>query len=246
MLTALLESRPHAVHPPARRRGGLVLSVVAHAAVVALAVTAAGRAELVAPPARADTAVVYVGPQSPPPPAAGTPSRASGGAPSRASAPIAPLLPALRVPDASDALALPDVDVPAPGAPRDAFADGLRAGTGASDGPGIGADGGTAPDAPRDARTVERVAAPRPGTRPPRYPEALRAGGVEGSAVLRFVVDTMGRVEAGSVHVVRADHPLFAEAARAALAAARFRPAEVAGRPVRQLVEQAFAFTLSR
>jgi TonB family protein len=244
MLTALLESRSHAAHPPARRRAGIALSVVAHAAVVALAVTAAGRAQSVAAPAaRADTTILYVPqPSSPPDRATGA---TSAGAASRATAPTTPLLPALPTTDATGAVAIPDVDVPAADAPRDAFADGLRAGTGASDGPRAGAGAG-ADDAPRDAHAVERAAAPLAGTRPPRYPEALRAGGVEGTAVLRFVVDTAGRVEPRSVHVVRADHPLFAESARAALAAARFRPAEVAGRPVRQLVEQAFAFTLAR
>jgi len=245
MLTALLESHPRAAHPPARRRAGIVLSVVAHAAVVALAVTAAGRAESVAAPPPADTTLIYVGPRPSPPPLR-TSGPTSTGASSRTPTPSAPLLPVLPAADAISAPALPDIDVPAVGAARDAFPEGVRAGTGASDAPGAGAGGGIADDAPRDAHTVERAAAPLPGTRPPRYPEALRAGGVEGSAVLRFVVDTAGRVEPGSVHVVRAEHPLFAEAARGALAAARFRPAEVAGRPVRQLVEQAFAFTLAR
>jgi protein TonB len=51
-------------------------------------------------------------------------------------------------------------------------------------------------------------------------------------------------VERGTVRVVDATHPAFGEAARAAVAAMRFRPAEVGGRPVRQLVELPFEFRL--
>jgi hypothetical protein len=64
--------------------------------------------------------------------------------------------------------------------------------------------------------------------------------------VLRFVVDTAGRVEAGSVHVVRADHPLFADGGPRRARRRVLPPAEAGGRRVRQLVEQAFAFALAR
>jgi protein TonB len=78
----------------------------------------------------------------------------------------------------------------------------------------------------------------------PRYPEPLRAAGIEGRAVLRFVVDTLGRVEGGSATVVQATHPAFGDAALAALPAMRFRPAEAGGRRVRQLVELPIDFVL--
>lgn len=62
--------------------------------------------------------------------------------------------------------------------------------------------------------------------------------------VAQFVVDTAGRVEPGSIEVTSTTNPLFAQSVRSALIAARFRPAEVRGAPVRQLVQQSFSFVL--
>jgi protein TonB len=95
-------------------------------------------------------------------------------------------------------------------------------------------------------RVVERPAAALPGAPIARYPESLRRAGIEGEVVLRFVVDSAGRVEPGSITTVRASHPLFDEAVRRALGSTRFAPAEVGGRRVRQLVEQAFTFAIDR
>jgi len=94
------------------------------------------------------------------------------------------------------------------------------------------------------AATVEIEAAPLPGSRPPRYPEILRASSVPGTVLVRFVVDTAGRVEAGSVVALSSSHALFAASVRSAILATRYRPARAANRPVRQLVEQRFDFTL--
>lgn len=107
--------------------------------------------------------------------------------------------------------------------------------------------GGAAAAGPDGAyRVVERAATPLPGAPLARYPETLRQLAVEGEALLRFVVDSTGRVEPASVVTVRASHPPFADAARRALLATRFSPAEVGGRRVRQLVEQSFSFALDR
>ena len=91
---------------------------------------------------------------------------------------------------------------------------------------------------------VERQAAPLSGNPDPRYPESLRARSVQGSVIARFVVDTAGRVESGSFGALRSDDALFTESVVAALAQSRFRPAEVGGHKVRQLVEQEFTFTV--
>jgi protein TonB len=95
------------------------------------------------------------------------------------------------------------------------------------------------------AATVEKPALPLPGNRPPIYPEMLRVAGIEGSALLQFVIDTTGRVEPSSLTVLSADNELFAAAARAALLGHRFIPAEVAGRNVRMLVQQRFDFAIA-
>ena len=53
-------------------------------------------------------------------------------------------------------------------------------------------------------------------------------------------------MEPGSIEVVSSPHRLFGEAARTALLASRYRPAEADGHAVRQLVEQSFAFRLDK
>jgi protein TonB len=78
----------------------------------------------------------------------------------------------------------------------------------------------------------------------PRYPAALRAAAIEGEVLAQYVVDTTGRVEPGSWKVLRASHDGFREAAREAVEAGRFKPARIAGRAVRQLVQQTIRFTI--
>ena len=78
----------------------------------------------------------------------------------------------------------------------------------------------------------------------PRYPAALRAAAIEGEIVAQYVVDTAGRVEPGSWKVLRASHEGFRESAREAVEAGRFKPARIAGRAVRQLVQQVVRFTI--
>jgi periplasmic protein TonB len=76
----------------------------------------------------------------------------------------------------------------------------------------------------------------------PRYPVALQSAGVAGSVLVEFVIDTLGRVEPASVRMVESSHPAFEGAARAAVLGARFRPAQLAGRLVRQITQQRVRF----
>jgi TonB family protein len=108
-----------------------------------------------------------------------------------------------------------------------------------------GAPGGPLSIRPLGAAEVERVAEPVDFP-PPAYPGALRAAGIAGDVMTRYVVDTAGRVERESVVIVRSAHPALAKAVQRALGRAVFRPAEVGGRPVRQLVEQGFRFIAVR
>jgi protein TonB len=80
----------------------------------------------------------------------------------------------------------------------------------------------------------------------PRYPDALRSVNVEGTVEATFIVGANGRVEPGSIKIISTPHKLFADAVRNALLDTRFRPAEVGGRPVRQLVQQSFSFRLEK
>jgi protein TonB len=100
--------------------------------------------------------------------------------------------------------------------------------------------------APLTEDRVEKAVVALPGTGQPRYPSMLQSAGLEGDVRTQFIVDTLGRVEQGSVHVLESTHEMFTTAVRDALARARFRPAEVGGRKVRQLVEQTFTFRITR
>jgi len=64
----------------------------------------------------------------------------------------------------------------------------------------------------------------------PRFPDDLRARGVDGVVVVRFKVDDQGRVDPASMQVVRSPHELFTEAVRGTLARLRFQPARTTAR----------------
>ena len=91
---------------------------------------------------------------------------------------------------------------------------------------------------------VEKQVAPLPGNPAPRYPDEARKRGLEGEALVQFVVDTTGSAELWTFKVLRATDPMFVTAVRTALATMKFYPAEIRGRKVPQLVQQPFAFAI--
>ncbi|MGH7720365.1 MAG: TonB family protein [Gemmatimonadaceae bacterium] len=94
--------------------------------------------------------------------------------------------------------------------------------------------------------TADQVDTPaRPDTAAlaqPAYPDSLHTVGIAGSVVAEFVVDTTGQVELDTFNAVSSTHPRFAEAVRRAVATAKFTPALLDGRRVRQLVQLPFRF----
>jgi protein TonB len=92
---------------------------------------------------------------------------------------------------------------------------------------------------------VDRIVVAWPQNPRPDYPQSLRSANLEGDVLITFVVDTTGRVEPGSLRVVQSSHPLFAESVQRWLPKTRYRPAEVGGRRVRQLVQQQVGFALA-
>ena len=80
----------------------------------------------------------------------------------------------------------------------------------------------------------------------PDYPPLLRDAGIEGSVRIRCVIDTTGRAEAGSLSIISSTHALFTGAVERAVPRMRFKPAEVRGMRVRQLVEMPLVFGLRR
>jgi hypothetical protein len=85
-----------------------------------------------------------------------------------------------------------------------------------------------------------------PESAAPEYPAALLAKAIEGETVVSFIVDTTGYADLTSFKVIDATHPEFGLAVRRALPDMRFRPAILAGRKVRQLVQQSFMFRIQR
>jgi|GEM_PF-183376 len=79
---------------------------------------------------------------------------------------------------------------------------------------------------------------------PPRYPAEMRRNGIEGVAVLRFIVDSHGEVT--DVEVVRADYMEFGKAAADAMIRWRFKPGMKNGRRVDTRMEMPMSFTLEK
>lgn len=78
------------------------------------------------------------------------------------------------------------------------------------------------------------------------YPQPLFAAAVGGSVTAEYIVDAAGRVEAETFGIVSSTDPLFSMAVREAVEKTRFRPAQLKGKSVRQLVQQPFNFIAPR
>ncbi|MES3034901.1 MAG: TonB family protein [Gemmatimonadota bacterium] len=141
---------------------------------------------------------------------------------------------------------IPPVDLGAAATDPADFTGTLAPG-GRGDGDPNGAPGTSAgADAPHFDFQVDKVAAALPSSARPAYPEMLKASGVEGEALVQFVVDTLGRAEPGSFRVLDTSHEAFGTAVRVTLPRMRFLPAEIRGQKVRMVVQQRFAFAMDR
>jgi TonB family protein len=102
------------------------------------------------------------------------------------------------------------------------------------------------PNGAYTTEVVEKAAWPREDNPRPRYPDALKRAGIEGSFLVEFVVDSTGRVDPKTLSFPKAAHPAFLQAVKDALLRSRYFPAELAGMRVRQLVSQQFTFVIAR
>lgn len=242
MFATLLESRQQ------RRRQYryTIMSVTAHAAIIVAGLIAATASAATRPDRDATVpTITYV---DIPKPAQASSSPVVRSVPDAGSIPVAPVLdvPAIVIPDFPDASRLPSIDPPARSGLWDHVDHGRPSASTGGGESGITRGVGGAPGGPAlDAHQVERTAMLR--TRiAPRYPPTLRAAGIEGRVIIRFVVDTSGRAEEASIRILDSSHPQFTDAARAALGRMRFDPARVGGDKVRQLVDLPFTFALTR
>lgn len=221
-----------------RRTGGLVVSTVVHVLVIALAIRATMLRAAPTPKVQSPLPPLYVEPPEPAPRTPRAPAPQSNSA-TTTSVPT--------IPDIPQPIITPDVPTTIPN-----VGESLLNGSGGfsrttpifSTLEPTGGAPNAADGSPRTDRSVDKVVVALPGTAP-RYPDMLRQAGVEGDVRAQFVVDTLGRVEPGSLRVLEATHDQFAAAVRTALSSrARFKPAEAGGHKVRQLVEQTFTFRL--
>src|SRR5947199_3872350 len=72
---------------------------------------------------------------------------------------------------------------------------------------------------------------------PLQYPPLLRQAGIQGTVLVRAIIDTTGRAQPASVQVVKSPHPGFDQAAMNAVLRARFRHGLFRGRVVPVWIE---------
>jgi protein TonB len=76
----------------------------------------------------------------------------------------------------------------------------------------------------------------------PVYPDRLKNAGIEGQVIVQFIVDENGEALMDSFKVLRSNDNAFSEAVKKAVSATTYRPAELQGKKVRQLVQQPYKF----
>lgn len=239
MLRHLLESQPRRT----RTRSAAIVSLLIHASIVGTAVAATrtiARPDVPEDPRRE---IIFVTPTPTAEPTAQRPAdpEPSPAEPTPVPSPVPPIVPPATIPST---ISEPDPNAAPTMEPT--FLPTTPGGTPGGE-PGAGDPNGTnSGGEPRWADEVEKAARPLGRQREPRYPEMLRSQRIEGRVIVAYVVDSLGRVEPNSIKVIESAHPLFEPAVRQAVLASRFRPAEWRGHTVRQLVQQAFVFTLAR
>lgn len=238
MFNTLIESKPQKDRSVAQT----VVSVVVHTAIIAavVAVTATAGVQELEKAQQEDVQFMEAPKNEPPPP---EPEAAPPPPPDVVAAPPPPkgfqvLTAPIDIPDK-----IPEVDL------SKAITDEADfTGKGVAGGTAKGVEGGTPQpvnaNQPYFEFQVEKPVLPREGNPSPRYPDMLRSANITGEVVAQFVVDTTGRAEMRSFKALSSTHEQFTAAVRSALPQMRFYAAETGGRKVRQLVQQAFRFSL--
>ena len=220
-----------------RRRGGALMSLLVHGALIAAAIVATTHATVAKATEAPVPDIIYK--VKTPPPTPPTPTRADDRVkiyvPDGGLVVIPPIEPLKGIPPITTGPAINDAS--------NLF---IVSGSITHDSTLAGRSSSVAdPSAIFEENQVEKTAALRSSVRP-IYPEVLRAAGVGGRVVVRFIVDTMGLVEHESVVVREASHARFENAVRDVLPRMRFTPALLNGKPVRMLVEMPFEFSIAR
>jgi protein TonB len=93
---------------------------------------------------------------------------------------------------------------------------------------------------------VEKPAESMPDNPKPKYPSVLESSGIAGEVQAQFVVKSDGKADMDSFKVLKSTNELFTQAVKNVLPRMRFSPAQIGGKPVNQLVQQAFQFAVPR
>jgi protein TonB len=93
---------------------------------------------------------------------------------------------------------------------------------------------------------VEKPAESLPDNPKPKYPSVLESSGIAGEVQAQFVVKSDGKADMDSFKVLKSTNELFTQAVKNVLPRMRFSPAQIGGKPVNQLVQQAFQFAVPR
>ncbi|WP_281248494.1 energy transducer TonB [Stigmatella aurantiaca] len=238
----------------------LVLAVLVHVGAAGLGLMVPPEVRPVAPPEAPPELVFMQFAPPPPPPAASNPApqpvQAERVKPRTKVLPSQPVMPRtipqelpkevpVEVPvEPEPAVAEPEVAAEAAPAPAP-VADSAGVAGGVAGGVVNGQEGGLV-GATGDALQLKQVAR-APGVLKqvsPRYPRAARSDGIEGLVLVRVIIGVDGRIEPGSMQVLRSVAALD-EAALAAVSQWRFSPAlGHQGRPVRVIVEIPIQFSL--
>ena len=231
MLRNLVESKPRKT----RRIAGTLSSFIAHYGLILFAIYSSAQATTMDNGPREEK-VEFVETKKDEPP-----ERKEPPAPEQVVAPLPVKEFAVLVAPVEVASVLPDIDLTQGVTDPDAFVS-RRTPAAAP----AGVETGVKPGAGEayGELEVEKPVMQAPNSAAPAYPDILRQAGVEGEALVSFVVDTTGRVEIVSFKVIRTSHELFAAAVKHALPRMRFIPAEVGSNKVRQLVQQPYSFAI--
>jgi protein TonB len=233
MFSTLIESRA----PRARRTGSSMASIMIHAALIGWAGVVTARETIGAPAAEPRVQPVVFDPMIRRP--VEQPKSAPLAAPAIATAPRALVL----LTPAVVPTEIPPIDLTREATPVDFSARRVAPGNLLCyrDCAAPAASGGTDAEMWTANDVMMRL---REDPVPPRYPESLRRAGIDGSVVVKFVVDTLGRVDMASLEIVSSTHEAFTAAVREAIARFRFNPSQAGNRKVPALAMMPFQFRL--
>jgi protein TonB len=222
--------------------GGTVTSIVAHIALIALAVWITAQAGVAAAKEKVQEDVNFVEVKKEPPPP--EPEKPPPPPPDVVVKPPPPkgfqtLQAPINIPDK-----IPEVDLSKAVTNEADFS-----GKGVEGGVAKGVAGGKGPvdqDQPYFEFQVEKPVLAKEDNPRPSYPSMLESARVEGQVLVQFVVDTAGHAEMSSFKVLKSSNDLFTSAVKKVLPRMTFYPAEVGGHKVRQLVQMPFGFTVPK